>query len=87
MQVTSRYALLFFGQMLNFVIAVINIRAASKGKIAITMGSDFLFCAVNFILIQKVAQANNYQELLAYAIGGSIGSGLAILVTKRWDHT
>lgn len=81
-----RYLLLFCGQMLNFLIAVVNIRAASKGKLAFTMGSDFLFCAVNFILIQKVAQANNPFELFAYATGGAIGSGLAILLTKTWDH-
>lgn len=80
-----RYLLLFFGQMLNFVIAVINIRAASRGYVPTTMLTDFVFCAVNFTLIQKVAQANNRKELLAYAMGGAIGSGLAIGLTSMWD--
>lgn len=82
----DRHLMLFFGQMLNFVIAVINIRAASKGYIKITMASDFVFSAVNFLLITKIAQAHNYRELLDYAIGGAIGSGLAILMTKKWDR-
>lgn len=81
-----RFLILFVGQLINFLIAVINIRAASKGKIAFTMGTDFLFCAINFLLIQKVAQAANSWELVAYATGGAIGSGLAIILTRRWDH-
>lgn len=79
-------ALLFFGQALNFLIAIINIRAASKGYIGWTMTSDFIFSAVNFTLIGHIAKANNWIELIAYAMGGAIGSGAAILVTRKWDH-
>lgn len=79
------YLLLFVGQGVNFLIAVLNIRAAARGKIAITAGTDFLFCAVNFLLIQRVATARNHWELLAYALGGACGSALAIVVTRRWD--
>ena len=80
-----RYLLLFAGQGLNFLIAVVNIRAASRGLITVTAISDFLFCAVNFVLIQKVASANDSTELIAYALGGACGSALAITLTRRWD--
>jgi hypothetical protein len=80
-----RYAILFFGQGLTFIIAVINIRAAARGLIKTTMATDFVFCVVNFLLIQKVATAGTAFEMLAYALGGSSGAGLAILLTRRWD--
>lgn len=81
-----RYAILFFGQGLNFIIAVVNIRAAARGLIKTTMATDFVFCVVNFLLIQKIAQAGNALELLAYASGGSLGAAAAILLTRRWDR-
>lgn len=81
----SRYLLLFLGQGLNFLVAIVNIRAASKGKVAVTMASDFVFCAINFVLIQKVAAAQDWRELLAYAAGGSVGSACAIYLTRHWD--
>lgn len=79
------YLLLFLGQGINFLIAVVNIRAASRGYIKTTMASDFLFSAVNFLLIQHIATAKDWREMLAYATGGAIGSASAILITRRWD--
>ena len=79
------YLLLFGGQGLNFIIAVVNIRAASRGKYLVTGGTDFLFCLVSFILIQKVAIAHDFFDLLAYALGGALGSMFAIRLTKHWD--
>lgn len=81
-----RFLILFVGQGLNFLIAVVNIRAASRGYVGMTMATDFVFCAVNFTLIQRVAVAGNSGELLAYSAGGALGSALAILCTRRWDR-
>lgn len=80
------YLLLFCGQGLNFLIAVVNIRAASRGYVKFTMATDFVFSAVNFWLIQHIAQAHTGAELLAYATGGAIGSAAAIWLTRHWDH-
>ena len=79
------YVRLFVGQGLNFLIAVFNIRAASKGKIWLTGVSDFAFCLVNFYLIQKIAAAGTTLEMFAYASGGMAGSMLAVKLTRRWD--
>ena len=81
-----RYLILFGGQCINFLIAIINIRAASRGKIWITSSTDFLFSAVNFLLITKIAQARDMWEMLAYAMGGAVGSAIAIVLTRRWDR-
>ena len=81
------YLLLFFGQGLNFLIAVINIRAASRGLIKWTVASDFVFSMVNFTLINHIAKAKDIWEMLAYAAGGGVGSAIAILVTRRWDDS
>lgn len=80
------YLILFFGQGLNFLIAVINIRAASRGLIKWTVISDFVFSMVSFLLIQHIAHANNMWEVLAYATGGGVGSAIAILLTRKWDR-
>ena len=79
------YALLFFGQGLNFLIAVINIRAASRGLIACTVVSDVIFSLVSFILIHHIAVANTWMEMGMYAAGGGAGSALAIVLTRKWD--
>jgi len=81
-----RYLLLFAGQSLNYLIAIINIRAASRGKLWFTSATDFLFCVVNFLLIQHIAITGSHWDMLAYASGGATGSALAILLTRRWDH-
>jgi hypothetical protein len=81
-----RYLFLFAGQGINYLIAVINIRAASRGKLWFTSSTDFLFCVVNFLLIQHIAIAGSLRDLLAYAAGGAAGSTLAILLTRRWDR-
>ena len=80
-----RYAVLFFGQGLNFLIAILNIRAASKGYIKLTMATDFVFCLVSYGLIRRIADAGSTGELLAYASGGAVGSMLAIMVSRKWD--
>ena len=77
--------MLFFGQLLNFVIAVVNIRAASKGMILLTGGSDFLFCVVNILLISHIVVGRDWREVLAYATGGAVGSMIAMKLTQRWD--
>lgn len=81
-----RYLWLFVGQGLNFLLAVVNIRAASHGKWLLTGLSDFVFCVVNFLLIQRIAVANDWGELLAYAMGGGVGSIVAMFLTRRWGH-
>jgi hypothetical protein len=79
-----RYAILFFGQGVNFLIAVINMRAIASGRWAITAASDFVFCLVSYTLIQRIAHAGSTFELLAYAAGGTTGSLAAMWVTRHW---
>lgn len=80
------YLLLFLGQALNFLLIVINIRACSKGKIAIAVLTDFAICVLGFGLIHVIAAAHVPLEVLAYALGGSAGSAGAILLTRKWDR-
>lgn len=79
-----RLAILFAGQGLNFLIAVINMRAIAAGKWGWTALSDFVFCLVSFTLIRQVAEATNWVEMLAYAGGGTVGSLAAMWMTKHW---
>jgi hypothetical protein len=85
LEIILRHLVLFFGQGLSYMLIVINVRAATKGKYAMTAGSDFLIGIVGFYLIQRIAAAGSWHEMLAYALGGSSGSVLAIWLTKHWD--
>lgn len=78
-------AALFFGQAFNFLLIVVNIRACAKGKILIAVLTDFVICVLGFTLIRLIASAGSAPEVLAYAAGGSSGSALAILLTRKWD--
>jgi len=79
-----RLAVLFAGQGLNFLIAVVNMRAIATGRWGMTAATDFVFCLVSFLLIQRVAEAGSLLELLAYALGGTTGSLGAMWATKHW---
>lgn len=79
-----RLLVLFAGQGVNFLIAVINMRAIAAGKWGWTAASDFVFCLVSFTLIQQVAEATNRVEMLAYALGGTVGSLAAMWMTQHW---
>lgn len=81
------YLLLFLGQALNFLLIVVNIRACSKGKILAAVLTDFAICVLGFGLIHVIASAHAPLQVLAYALGGSVGSASAILLTRRWDTT
>lgn len=80
------YAVLFLGQALNFLLIVINIRACAKGKMLMTIVSDFVICVLGFWLIRLIATAGTWGEVMAYAAGGACGSALAITLTRRWDR-
>jgi hypothetical protein len=77
------YVLLFFGQGLNFLIAVLNIRAAAKGHLWLTGTTDFVFCVVSFTMIQHIPTVNGAGPMLAYATGGMLGSMLAVRISRR----
>ena len=78
--------LLFGGQALNFFLLVINIRACARGKVLIAVGTDFLICLLGFSIFKLIAaNVAGMVEMFAYAMGGAVGSALAIWMTKKWD--
>lgn len=77
--------LLFAGQALNFLLIVVNIRACAKGLIWAAVLTDFTICVLGFGLIHIIAGAHGANQILAYALGGSCGSALAIRLTRAWD--
>lgn len=78
-------AVMFFGQGLNYLLIVVNVRACAKGMIGMAAFTDFAICILSFTLIQRVSKAETLLDKLAYACGGTIGSVAAILLTKAWD--
>lgn len=81
-----RYAILFFGMALGYLILVINIRAAlNRGKYLATGLTEFTYSLVQFGMIRSVAEAATWLESIAYAAGATVGSILAMWMTKHWD--
>lgn len=76
---------LFFGMFFAYVILGLNIRALSKGKLAITGVTEFTYALVNFAMIQQVAEAHNWYEAFGYAAGATLGCLTSIWITRRWD--
>ena len=80
-----RYGLLFFGQIVGFIILVVNIRALNRGKLLMTGITEFMYMLINFAMIRQVSEAQNWLEALVYAGGATVGSLLAVYYTRHWD--
>ncbi len=81
------YLALFFGQALNFLLIVVNIRACAQSRYLMVAVTDFVVCILNFTLFKLIAEAHSWGEALAYAAGGTAGSLFALWLTRRWDTT
>lgn len=69
----------------SYLVATINIRAATRGLILPTVITDIFLCFISFNIIRLVGEAQSQYEVLPYAAGGALGSAIAILLTRKWD--
>ncbi len=77
----KEFFIVFFSQLLAFLFITMNYRAVAHGSYVGTAITDLLFSAVNFGLIKRVANSETKMTMVAYVIGGMIGSQIGILLT------
>lgn len=75
--------LLFGGAFVSFMVAATLVRTVSRGYIPSSVAWAFVQCVVNFIVIQHIGRAKNITELFAYACGGAVGAGCALIATRK----
>ena len=67
-----------------YVLASINIRVVAKGRYIASGLTDAGIATVQFLLIQRVATAQTWEEMAAYIAGGVLGGASGIWMTKHW---
>jgi len=78
-------ALMFGIQTATYVVLVLNLRALNRGKYVWTGVTEMVYALANFWIIGRVASASSWQEAVAYASGATVGSLIAIWITKHWE--
>lgn len=72
-------------QTAAYIVLVLNIRALNRGKYLWTGVTEMIYALANFYIIGRVAAAQTWQEAVAYASGATVGSLIAMWITKHWD--
>ena len=75
--------ILFFIQIANYSLLVINYRSVAQAHYFWSAVSDFACASFSFFVIKKIATSDNtFHGWLGYAMGGVIGSVLGIWISK-----
>lgn len=82
----TRLVILFVAEAVVFLMATLNIRACAKGRIQMTLGTDAAIAGLNFLLIQRIAEAGTSLECMAYTAGAVAGSAAGMFLTKHWTE-
>lgn len=83
----TRFAIFFALQFVAYSLATWDIRAMAKGLFWNSLIVNTLIAALSFTLIGKVAEAKDHPARFGYILGGTIGSGCTLLLTKwLWNE-
>jgi hypothetical protein len=75
--------ILFFLQLINYTLLVVNYRAVAQAHYFWSAVSDFVIASFSFFVIKKIATSDNtFHGWLGYALGGLFGSILGIWLSK-----
>lgn len=72
-------------QAAAYIVLVLNLRALNKGRYLITGVTEMIYALASFWMIHRVAEARTWQEAVAYASGATVGSLVAMYITKHWE--
>jgi hypothetical protein len=76
------FGLMFGCQIMTYFIFSVNARALALGLIAWTVFTDLIYATVAYYIIKLVGKNECPFGQVGYILGGAIGSGLAIILTK-----
>ncbi len=75
-------SLLFFTQVINYGLIVVNYRAVAQASYFWSGISDFVLASFSFFIIKKIAKSEDSWHLwFGYALGGLVGSLIGIYLS------
>ena len=75
-------SLLFFAQVINYGLIVVNYRAVAQASYFWSGLSDFVLASFSFFIIKKIAKSEDSWHLwFGYALGGLVGSLVGIYLS------
>lgn len=78
------FLILFFLQIINYTLLVINYRAVAQAHYVWSGISDFIIASFSFFVIKRIATSDNtWYGWLGYALGGLVGSLIGIWVSLQ----
>ena len=69
-------------QFVNILILSVNLRSLARGLYVETLVTEVLYWSLQFLVFKKIMEAKTRAEMFAYVLGGTVGTALAILITK-----
>jgi hypothetical protein len=80
--------ILFVVQLVQYCIVSIGYIVMNRGLYVATFVADTVYGLNSFFIVKKIVNTEDTLgwEAGAYTLGGSIGSLLAIFLTKHWLH-
>lgn len=80
----ERLLTIFGVQTVAFVVLVLNIRALNRGFYLATAATEVAYALMNFYMIQRIATAHTVGEAVAYTLGCTLGSLIAMWISRHW---
>jgi len=79
----KEFLLFFTIQLVLYVLLVINYRAVSRIDYNGTIFTDFTIASFNFFVVRKIAKSDDsFHQWVGYAIGGAVGGGLGLYLSR-----
>ena len=80
--------LLFAVQLIQYCIVSVSYIVMNRGYYGLTFITDTVYGLNSFFIVKRIVKTGDTLgwEAIGYTLGGSIGSLLAIWVTKHWIH-
>lgn len=85
MKHTREVTVMALAQFFQFVILTANFRAIASGMYAEAGLTAGLASVIGYLIVRKVATANNHWGLLGMVIGGGAADMVGIWLTKGWQ--
>lgn len=78
--------ILFFTQILMYMILCVNYRAVAQGNYLQSVISDFMIASASFFIIKKIAkdESKGVWMWLGFAMGGVVGTIIGIWISKSF---
>ena len=72
-------------QAVAYVVLVSNLRAISSLNYPVAAGTEALYLLIQWTVLRRIVAAEGIAAKLGYITGGTLGTLLAMWLTRGWD--